>query len=134
MDPLYVGGLKAISLFQGRRQRKRRFLKFYKFFNSPAHSADHARIVDGRTSNGTNLTEEEEEELRACRAVCVINNRIARLPASTHFPAMAAAAEVRRPGGCRPCRRVHRVVVTRRRQQDSGIHGVAILNRLMSLK
>ena len=56
--------------------------------------------------------------LRACRAVrviSVINNRISRLLESAHFPAMAAAAEVQRPGGCRPCRRVHRVVVTRRR-------------------
>ena len=60
--------------------------------------------------------------LRVCRAVCVINNRSARLPASAHFPAMAAAPEVRRSGGCRLCRRVRRVVVTRRRLQDSGIH------------
>ena len=35
---------------------------------------------------------------------------------------MAAAAEVQRHGRCRPCRRVHRMVVIRRRQQDSGIH------------
>ena len=34
---------------------------------------------------------------------------------------MTVASVVRRPGGCRPYRRVHRVVVTRRRQQDSGI-------------
>ena len=53
--------------------------------------------------------------------VSVINNRITRLPASAHFPVMTAAALVRRPGGCRPFRRVHRVVVTRRKQQGSGI-------------
>ena len=40
---------------------------------------------------------------------------------SAHFPAMAAAAVVRRPGGCRPSRRAHRVVVTRRSQQGSVI-------------
>ena len=49
------------------------------------------------------------------------NNRIARLPASAHFPAMTAAAVVRRPGGWRPSRRADRVVVTRRSLQGSGI-------------
>ena len=49
-------------------------------------------------------------------------NRIARLPASAHFPEMAAATEIRRPGWCRPCRRFYRVVVTRRSQQNSRIH------------
>ena len=34
---------------------------------------------------------------------------------------MAAAAEVRRSGGCHPSRHVHRIVVTRWKQQDSGI-------------
>ena len=46
---------------------------------------------------------------------------------------MAAAAEVRRPGGCRPCHRVHRVVVTRRRQQDSGIHVGSRFGKLLFL-
>ena len=57
--------------------------------------------------------------------VSVINIRIAiaPLPASAHFPAMTAVAVVRRPGGCRTSRRVYRVVVTRRRQQVSGIDG-----------
>ena len=53
--------------------------------------------------------------------VSVINTRIARLPASAHFPAMTAAAEVWRPHRCRPSHRVHRVVVARRRKQGSGI-------------
>ena len=53
--------------------------------------------------------------------VSVMNNGIARLPASAHFPAMIVAAVVRRPSGCRPSRRVHRVVVSRRRQEGSGI-------------
>ena len=41
--------------------------------------------------------------------------------ASAHFPAMTAAAVAWRPGACRPSRRVHWMVVTRRRQQGSGI-------------
>ena len=52
--------------------------------------------------------------------VSLINNRIDRLQASAYFPAITAAA-VRCPGGCRPSRRVHRVVVTGQRQQGSGI-------------
>ena len=51
----------------------------------------------------------------------MINNCITRLPEYARFPAITGAAVVRRPGGCRPSRRVHRVVVTRRRQQGSGI-------------
>ena len=50
-----------------------------------------------------------------------INNRIARVPASAHFPAMTTAAVVRRPGGCGPSHRAYRVVVTRRSQQGSRI-------------
>ena len=34
---------------------------------------------------------------------------------------MTATAIVRHPGGCRPSRRAHRVVVSRRSQQGSGI-------------
>ena len=65
-----------------------------------------------------------------CRAVCVIYNCIARLPAFAHFPVMAAAAEVWRPGGCRPCHHVRRVVVTCRRQQDIGIHDESRFGKL----
>ena len=48
--------------------------------------------------------------------VSEMNKRIARLLVSAHFPAMTAAAVVRRPGGCHPSRRVHRMVLIRRRQ------------------
>ena len=45
------------------------------------------------------------------RRVSEVNNRIAWLPASAPFLTMTAAAAVRRPGGCRPSRRLHRVVL-----------------------
>ena len=45
------------------------------------------------------------------RRVSVVNNRIVRLPASAFFLGMTAAAAVWRPGGCRPSRRVHQVVL-----------------------
>ena len=62
-----------------------------------------------------------QRRLRVHCAVRIPHARVFCDNISAHFPAMTAAAVVRRPGGCRPSRRPHRVVVTRRSQQGSVI-------------